>query len=325
MAYSDRIPLYREIERIRGHPLIVYIISNNPTFGGQMGSDVIPELCDQINMIPDSVRSIDILVVSQGGDIIVPWRIMGILRERFKKIGLLIPYSAQSAATLLAFGADEILMHPFACLGPIDPQINLSDSNKFHFVSVEDIKCFIEFAKEDLDLKGDDFGKTVLEKLCSTIEPVKMGNIKKSMKLSDNLAEKLLKFHMKGSDDDIKKIVDDYNNKSHHGYTVSRTEAIETGLPVKIPSKKMNDLMWEVWEDTEKEMRCRVPFIPKSMVDSNNGSYCDNYKVAVMESKSMRSVFEIEVSVKVQNINTSSPLINVETIPKGWVKGAGNE
>ncbi len=47
---------------------------------------------------------------------------MSLLRERFKKVSVLIPYVAYSAATLLALGADEIVMHPFSNLGPVDPQ-----------------------------------------------------------------------------------------------------------------------------------------------------------------------------------------------------------
>ena len=62
----------------------------------------------------------DLLLVSNGGDPVVSWRIISLLRERFKKVGVLLPYQAYSAATLVALGADDIVMHPFSNLGPVE-------------------------------------------------------------------------------------------------------------------------------------------------------------------------------------------------------------
>jgi hypothetical protein len=47
------------------------------------------------------------LVVSNGGDPITVARIIGLLRERFSKVSVLLPYVAFSAATLVALGAME--------------------------------------------------------------------------------------------------------------------------------------------------------------------------------------------------------------------------
>src|SRR5687767_1087206 len=69
--------------------------------------------------IPKGADNLDILIVSNGGDPMVPLRIIGMVRERYKKIAALLPYAAYSAATLLALGADEIVMHPFSNLGPV--------------------------------------------------------------------------------------------------------------------------------------------------------------------------------------------------------------
>ena len=57
MPYAERTEMYKEIERIRKRPLIVYVTSTRQGGnGGQMGSDVIPEFCELINTIPKSEK-----------------------------------------------------------------------------------------------------------------------------------------------------------------------------------------------------------------------------------------------------------------------------
>src|SRR5438105_3259664 len=100
MSLPDRIARYKQIEKLRRRPLLVFITSNRPKANGLMAADVIPEFLDQLSLVPPSVKAIDLLVASQGGDPTVAWRTMCLLRERFNEIGVLVPQSAFSAATL---------------------------------------------------------------------------------------------------------------------------------------------------------------------------------------------------------------------------------
>ena len=126
MAIADRLPLYETLEKLRARPLVVYVTSTREGISGQMASDVIPELLDQLTDLPRDTPSVDLLIVSEGGDAKVAWRAMSLLRERCQKVAVLVPQVAFSAATLLALGADEIVMHPNANLGPVDPQIHVT-------------------------------------------------------------------------------------------------------------------------------------------------------------------------------------------------------
>ena len=123
MAYANRVELYKRIEEVRKCPLIVYVTSSCQNAEAQMGKDVIPEFTKQISAIPKNEKNIDLLIVSMGGDATVAWRIVSMLKERFEKVSALLPFTAYSAATLLALGANEIWMHPFSNLGPVDPQL----------------------------------------------------------------------------------------------------------------------------------------------------------------------------------------------------------
>jgi ClpP class serine protease len=66
---------------------------------------------------------IDLFLYSNGGDGIVPWRLVTLIREYADEFSVLVPFRAFSAATLTALGADHIVMHPMGMLGPTDATV----------------------------------------------------------------------------------------------------------------------------------------------------------------------------------------------------------
>jgi ClpP class serine protease len=151
---EDRLKFYVDLEKLRGRPLIVYVTSARAGMPGLMGADAIPEFLDQLELLSSDTKAVDLLVVSNGGDPIVAWRVITLLRERVEKIGVLVPQAAYSAATLLAMGADEIVMHPNGNLGPVDPQILVKRSGeaepqRFGF---EEMTSFLQFAKDKVGI-----------------------------------------------------------------------------------------------------------------------------------------------------------------------------
>ena len=116
---------FLRIERVTGRPLVCYVTKTHNLPQG------IPAYIDDsdITGIGDLIQStqgeaIDFLIVSNGGSAETSERIVHLLRERFKIVRFIIPGNAYSAATLLSFSGDEIIMDSLATLGPIDPQIN---------------------------------------------------------------------------------------------------------------------------------------------------------------------------------------------------------
>ncbi|MDR3283170.1 MAG: hypothetical protein LBS92_06150 [Candidatus Methanoplasma sp.] len=341
MTYSDRKEFYQKIEEIRGRSLITYVTSSRQICGGVMGSDVIPEICDQLLKIPNEKKEVDILIASTGGDPIVAWRIISLLRERFDKIGVLIPFNAQSAATILALGADEIIMHPFSCLGPIDPQVTIfsDDFNKPPIsFSVEDVKSYLEFVEKDLKLTEENSGIESLKYLNAKLNPLYLGLMKKSMKLSDSLANKLLSLHM-SEPEKIENIVKKYNNYSHHGYTIGRNEALESGLPIHDGSKELYDIIWNVWKNLEHEMLCKDTFHPRTVLSRISGAIesarktnqlnpytaTERTPIAMVESTRHASAFINEAHVMAFSLDGINITFNVDFIPIGWIETLLNE
>src|SRR5205807_10040554 len=102
-----------------------YLTTLRPNTAGQMADDAVRVFFDQFLEIQDKpIERLDIYLCSNGGVTTVPWRLVSLAREHCKSFGVIVPYRAYSAATMLAIGADEIVMHPFGELGPIDPTVS---------------------------------------------------------------------------------------------------------------------------------------------------------------------------------------------------------
>jgi len=271
MSYSSRKQLYERCAEIRKKPLISYVTSIRPGLESSMAPDTITYIIDQINEIPPEKEEIDFLIISNGGDPITALRVITILRERLKKITVLVPYVAFSAATILALGADEIIMHPYSNLGPVDPQLSVVKLNgigqqaplKF---SSEDIRNYIEFIRSDVGITDQQHLISAFNSLASEVGSLPIGSSKRSQQLSLSLSTKMLETHM-GDKNKAANIARTLNTSYyHHGYAVGRKEAKSIGLNIIFPEKELEKLLWDIWLDFCSEMKCNQMFDPVSEI-----------------------------------------------------------
>jgi ClpP class serine protease len=75
-----------------------------------------------IRMTPRDVP-IDMVLHTPGGLALAATQIALALRAHPGKKTVIIPHYAMSGGTLIALAADEIIMDPYAALGPVDPQL----------------------------------------------------------------------------------------------------------------------------------------------------------------------------------------------------------
>ena len=326
MSYIERKNIYEKIERIRKRPLIAYVTSIRPGQNVQMATDIIPFFIKQINQIQDA-DSIDILILSNGGDPIVSWRIISILREKFKHVGVLVPYTAYSAATLLALGADEIIMHPYANLGPLDPQLSFPDaSGKQKTVGYEDINKYIDFVK---DISNEPSVLiNALDKLTKELSPTLIGFAKRSSSLGLTMCEKLLETHMTDKNK-INTIINSlHNNYYHHGYPLSRKEAEKLGLPITKSNHEIEELLWQLYEDYANEMTFNTPYNPELMIMNKienhplkpgaiNHFKIQN-KIACLESVKINCYISEEINANCELNNDMSVTSHINIKPGIW-------
>ncbi len=103
-----------------------------------MHTSDIPHLETLLTSIHDT-EQINLLLHSPGGDGTIVEKMVEICRSHLsgqnRKLRVIVPNIAKSAATVLALGADQILMGYCSELGPIDPQVLIAVSGMTQFVS----------------------------------------------------------------------------------------------------------------------------------------------------------------------------------------------
>lgn len=316
MTYEQRKKLFAKIEKIRKRPLITYVTSTRIDLSSNMAMDAIPYIIDQIDKIPKKYKKVDFMIISNGGDPIVSLQIISILRKRFKDITVLVPYVAYSAATVLALGADEIIMHPYSNLGPVDPQLTFSDTTgrqvKF---STEDIRNYIDFVRKDVGISAQKHLITALNGLLTEVGPTHVGFTKRSQQLSISLSTKMLnsQIHDKKKAKDIARVLN--SAFYHHGYALDRDEAKRIGLNITFPDKAMEKLLWAVWKDYAKEMKCDKPFniINEIMKDPNASKLFTGVPVANFPVNTPQPLLQAAWSALIQQIQViQQPAIEMD-------------
>ena len=101
-----------------------------------LSSEDIPVLGNILLKIGD-VKTLNLLLHSPGGEGTVVEKFVSLCRAQCKRFRVLVPNEAKSAATLIALGADEIVMGPPAELGPIDAQVKVVISGVPRYISAQ--------------------------------------------------------------------------------------------------------------------------------------------------------------------------------------------
>jgi hypothetical protein len=215
------------IEDITKNPLICYVSKTSnvprgvPVF---IDEEDIIGFSDLINTTPGD--KIDIFLISNGGSPEAAERTVKLLRNKYKKMRFLIAGNAYSAATMMCFAADEIVMHCQGTLGPIDPQIGGIPAHSI-------LESFEEVQKR---LKDEGPASlTAYMPLIAKYDLHLLNLCRKAQQLSTELAEQYLKQYMKKDDTSIKAIADffmDHETHKSHGRSIDRELAREKGLNI---------------------------------------------------------------------------------------------
>jgi serine dehydrogenase proteinase len=353
MTYADRTPLIAEIERLRNSKVICYLTSIQQNSVAQMADDAIREMFDHLLLLPARpVSQLDIFLCSNGGSGTVPWRLVSLFREFADKVAVLIPYKAYSAATMLALGADEIIMGPFGEMGPIDPSVanefNPVDPNTRQriSISVEDVVAYIGFIKETVGIRHEDELIEAIKVLAQNVHPLALGNVERFVSQSRLIARKILLTHMKGTaEHEIDEIIETLASKLYfHGHPINRKEARDE-LKLKVSANVPPELeaaMWKLYLAYEAELQNTAIFDPMGAIYASvpnptptphpnaPGQYLPSMipagtfvtiasKIAVVESSRLSSVFNVERRFVVSTAGQQAePLVRTETLSQGW-------
>jgi hypothetical protein len=331
----------REIERLRKSHVIAYLTTLRPNLVGLIADDAVRHFFDHIGTLPKRpVDRLDIFLVSNGGSGTVPWRLVSLLREYTKHLGVIIPYRAYSAATLLALGADEILMHPFAEIGPIDPTVsndfNPSDENTKQKIgiSVEDVKAYVTFIKETVGITHEDELVQAIGILADKVHPLALGNVERFLSQSRLIARKILRTHMKDADEHmIQEIVENLASKLYfHGHPINRLEA-RTDLRLKVVpdlAPPLEHAIWKLYLQYEAQFQNQEMFNPAGDLLAKESLALwakppvvleQSYDLlhAVVESANLRCENRSGRRYRFIRVPPNPPAISEDVLTQGWV------
>jgi hypothetical protein len=185
---------------------------------------------------------IDLLLHTPGGDVDAAEKLIGLVRSATGEEGqvrVIIPDYAKSAGTLMALGANAIVMSDSSELGPIDPQVSSRDGHGSDVVySVLTYLNAYDAARKALQETPDDLAARItFEKFDPTI-------VRKFQSVRDrarSFAENLLKRRGKNFSKIASELMD-INKYQSHGQMIGWETANEMGLTITyLPS---TDLVW---------------------------------------------------------------------------------
>lgn len=268
MSIETRKQLIKQIEEERGSRVLTYITGDRP--GGvsaQIGEDAVRHVVEHLRRF-ESLKKLDVFLYSRGGGLDVPWQLVSAFRDISEEWSVLIPFRARSAATLIALGADNIIMGPQAQLGPIDPSLPQYTPQGVDEISVEDVMAFIDFMGDKVGLSDQMALANGLNNLISRVDAVNLGTVYRTYSHIRDIARKIIQSRRKPPISSIiDQIISTLAEKVYaHGHAISRTEAKVINLPVETPPPTLERIMWGLLLEYESHMKLLERWDPQAVL-----------------------------------------------------------
>ncbi len=244
---------------------------------------------------------------------------------------VLVPFKAQSTATLISLGADEILMSRMAQLSPVDPSITTPFNPtlpaapgappQFLPVSVEDVVSYLDLAKESA-IKEEQLIAGVFTALSSDVRPLALGSVYRAKQQIKMLSEKLLSFHMKDKER-ITGIVSKLIRELYsHDYLIGRTEAKEQiGLMVAEMPESLEEKLISLFGQYSEAMMLQTPYNADILLGGDTTKTV-TFESAFLESREITYVHRTKKEIKrIKFTQQNIPMEGTQerTLQEGWV------
>lgn len=282
ILFHETQELIKRIEGKLGGTLITYYNSNAGSVCGNDASAMYEILKGK------KIENAFLFIKSDGGSGIASLRIISTLRNYCKNVTALVPANCASAATMMALGANEIVMGPLAYLTPVDTSLKhelspVDKNNDKVSVSMDELNRVIKLWKTNEKDKDENPYKSLYE----YIHPLVFGAVDRSSSLSLKICREILRYHI-NDEEKIRKISERLNSDyPAHEYPILFREAEEIGLHVKKMDDELNEMLQELTL-LYSEMGQRA------FTDYDENSYHDNNIANIIEANGKQIYYQID-------------------------------
>jgi len=276
-------PVLDRLATLLGEPVITYWISSK---GSICQSDVASLYALLRNV--GSLERLSVFVKSDGGSGQASLRMVNLLRRYVKHLTVLAPLECQSAATMLALGADKILMGPLAHLSAVDTSLThdlspIDRDNDRVSVSNDELLRVIRLWTE----QAKDSTTNPYAALFPYVHPLVIGAVDRSSALSTRICEEILSYHM--HDQERAREISNNLNAGYpsHNYPITLREAKRIGLNVEPMEDNVNALLFEL-----NEIYSEMGQSASTDYDEKNSH--DNSIIKVMEASGTMVYYQLD-------------------------------
>jgi hypothetical protein len=270
------------LEKELGEPVLTYWNSNK----GSICQNDVAGLYGLLQRL-GKVERLTLFIKSDGGNGQASLRMVNLLRQYAKHLTVLAPFECQSAATMLALGADRILMGPLAHLSAVDTSLThdlspIDRDNDRVSVSQDELQRVVSlWRKEAHEQKSNPY-----ESLFAYVHPLVFGAVDRASALSTKLCLEILSYHM----EDLEKAqaISNMLNSGYpsHSYPITLRESQRIGLHTEAMEDSVSHLLFEL-NEVYAEMG------QNAYVDYDERNAHDNSIANVMETKGFQIFFQL--------------------------------
>ena len=191
---------------------------------------------DLLHNLPPNT-DFDLLLHTGGGDIDAAEKLISLVRNRVGPgiLRVIVPDFAKSAGTLMALGADYIVMSETSELGPIDPQIVLADGNGNRIR--HSVQSYLDAYETHAETLKRDPNNAVARLMLGKLDPATVKLFEAVRDRARTFAENQLKLGMfRSGTGNYTKIASDLIDTRRwlsHGQMISSEDARQIGLSVE--------------------------------------------------------------------------------------------
>jgi len=236
------------------------------------------------------LNHLTLLVKSDGGSGMAALRMVHLLRKYAKRLTVVAPLNCASAATMLALGADTIVMGPLSYLTAVDTSLEhdlspVDHTNNLVPVSNDEVDRVIRLWKETV-ARGKE-GVNPYQELYKYLHPLVIGALDRASSLSLKLCSEILGYHMKDGRKATR--ISRQLNSSYpaHQYPITSREARRLGLTIRDLDSDLGELLQEL-NSLYSEMGQRA------ITDYDEMNHHDNEITNILEGKGLQVLYQVE-------------------------------